>query len=64
MSYGKKFKEVRRAHLLSQEQFAKKLGISRSVVSQIEIDKIQPTIQALRKLASTFNISLDYLMRD
>lgn len=64
MSYGKKFKEVRRAHLLSQEQFAKKLGISRSIVSQVEIDKIKPTVSALQKIASTFNISLDYLMRD
>ncbi|HET8962816.1 MAG TPA: helix-turn-helix transcriptional regulator [Chitinophagales bacterium] len=64
MSYGKKFKEVRRAHLLSQEEFAKKLGISRSIVSQVEIDKIKPTIDALKKMASTFNISLDYLMQD
>lgn len=64
MSYGKKFKEVRRAHLLSQEQFAKKLGISRSIVSQVEIDKIKPTVSALQKIASTFNISLDYLMRE
>lgn len=64
MSYGKKFKEVRRAHLLSQEEFAKKLGISRSIVSQVEIDKIKPTIDALKKMATTFNISLDYLMNE
>lgn len=64
MSYGKKFKEVRRAHLLSQEEFAKKLGISRSIVSQVEIDKIKPTINALKKMATTFNISLDFLMHD
>lgn len=64
MSYGRKFKEVRRAHLLSQEEFAKKLGISRSVLSQIEIDKINPTIETIKKMAAVYDISLNYLMRD
>ena len=47
MAYGQKFKEIRRSNLLSQEEFAKQVGVSRSVISQIEIDKIKPTLDAL-----------------
>lgn len=64
MGFGEKLKEIRRAHLLSQEEFAKKLGVSRSIVSQVEINRIKPTVEALKKVASVFNVSLDYLMHD
>ena len=62
MAYGQKFKEIRRSNLLSQEEFAKQVGVSRSVISQIEIDKIKPTLDALKRISKIYNVSLDYLM--
>jgi len=62
MAYGQKIKEIRRANLLSQEEFAKRAGVSRSIVSQIEIDKIRPTLEALKRISQEFQVSLDYLM--
>ncbi len=62
MAYGQKFKEIRRSNLLSQEEFAKQVGVSRSVISQIEIDKIKPTLDALKRISKLYNVSLDYLM--
>lgn len=62
MAYGQKFKEIRRSNLLSQEEFAKQVGVSRSIISQIEIDKIKPTLDALKRISKLYNVSLDYLM--
>lgn len=62
MAYGQKFKEIRRSNLLSQEEFAKEIGVSRSIISQIEIDKIKPTLDALKRISKLYNVSLDYLM--
>jgi len=64
MAYGQKFKEIRRSNLLSQVEFAKQVGVSRSVISQIEIDKIKPTLEALTRISRLFSVSLDYLMLD
>ena len=64
MAYGQKIKEIRRANLLSQEEFAKRAGVSRSIVSQIEIDKIRPTLEALKRISQEFQVSLDYLMNN
>ncbi len=64
MAYGQKFKEIRRSNLLSQEEFAKQVGVSRSVISQIEIDKIKPTLDALTTISKLFDVSLEYLMLD
>lgn len=63
MSYGQKIREIRRRELLSQEAFAERVGVSRSVISQIEIDRINPTLDTLKKIAEEFNVSIDFLMR-
>ncbi len=62
MSYGQKIKEIRRAHLLSQEEFAQRIGVSRSILSQIEIDKIKPGLEALTNISKEFGVSLEYLL--
>lgn len=63
MTLGGKIREVRRANRLSQEEFATQLGISRSVLSQIEIDRIKPSVETIKKISTAFNVSLEYLIR-
>lgn len=63
MTLGGKIREVRRANRQSQEEFATQLGISRSVLSQIEIDRIKPSVETIKKISTVFNVSLDYLIR-
>lgn len=62
MSYGQKIREIRRRELMSQEAFADKVGVSRSVISQIEIDRIRPSLEMLRNVSREFDVSLDFLM--
>lgn len=64
MSYGEKIKEVRKRELMTQEVFAERIGVSRSVLSQIEIGRINPTAETLRSIARQFGVSLDYLVMD
>jgi transcriptional regulator with XRE-family HTH domain len=64
MTLGEKIKEIRRAHGLTQEQFADRLEISRSVLSQVEIDRIKPSIETLKRISNDFSVTLDYLIHD
>jgi len=61
-----KFKErlrlLRALNCVSQEQFAKALGISRMSVSHYEVGRNVPDIEVLQKTAKFFNVSTDYLL--
>jgi len=57
-----KLKMLRIEAGMSQEELAKKLGISRSCLANYEIGKRQPDREMLVKIADTFQIMSDYLM--
>lgn len=61
MTIGGKIRDVRRRNQLSQEEFALKIGVSRSVLSQIEIDKIRPSTETIKRISGLFNVDSDYL---
>ena len=50
MKFSEEIKEVRKACLLSQEEFAKELGVSFATVNRWETGKTQPTYKALRTI--------------
>ena len=54
--------ELRKAHNLSQEELASKLGVSRLAVSKWERSESSPDTDNLIQLASLYNISLDELL--
>ncbi len=64
MTLGEKIKEARKQCMLSQEQLAEKMSVSRSAVAKWETDKGLPDIDNLRMIAKTLNVSLDYLLDD
>ncbi len=64
MTLGEKIREARKQCMLSQEQLAEKMSVSRSAVAKWETDKGLPDIDNLRMIARTLNVTVDYLLDD
>lgn len=57
-----RIKELRLSKAIKQVDFAKMLGVSQATVSGWESDKYQPDRDTLIKMASYFDVSVDYLI--
>lgn len=53
---------VRKMAGLSQEDFARTVGTSRSIISQIEIGKIKPSYSVLIKTVNHFKLTYKYML--
>lgn len=62
MEFGIRLKKERENKKISQEDFAKKLGISRSSVGNYETNRNMPTTEILDKMADILDCSIDYLL--
>ena len=58
---GNKIVELRKKAKLSQEQLAEKIEVTRQTISNWELGETNPDIVQAKKIAETFNISLDEL---
>ena len=61
-SLGCKLRELRENYDLSQNQVAKALNIDRSTYTNYELDKTQPNLEAIVKLAQIFSIDKGLLL--
>lgn len=61
-SIGIRLKKIRKALFLSQEQFAKEIGLSRGSIASVEADCNKFSQEVLCKLILTFNININYLL--
>jgi transcriptional regulator with XRE-family HTH domain len=61
---GKKLKEVRIRRLLTQEELARKAGLSPSTVVNIERDRSEPHFSTIRVLARALEIDPVSLLED
>jgi transcriptional regulator with XRE-family HTH domain len=59
---GDALRVLRVFHDLAQKDFATKLGIAPSYLSEIESGKKEPTLQLLRKYAEEFRIPLSSIL--
>lgn len=59
---GEKIKLLRKQKNISQDDFAKMMGYSRSLIANWERDLRDPDTAALVKMADFFNVSVDYLL--
>lgn len=59
--FGKKVKELRKAHGLSQEAFAHKVGIDRTYMPSIEKGKRNISITVAEKIAKALNMKISEL---
>ncbi len=62
VDFGCKLKNLRKQLNLTQEQLAKRLNITKSMVSAYETSMRMPSYEVLIKIALLFNVSTDYLL--
>ncbi len=60
--FGKRIVELRKRQRLTQAELARSIGISRSALSLYEIEKREPDIETLNKLASLFMVPVGYIL--
>ena len=59
---GGHLRAARRAHGLSLRELADRLGVSPSLISQVETGRAKPSVSTLYAIASELNVSLDELL--
>lgn len=59
---GDQIKSLRTAQKLNQVELAQKLGISKQSVSNWENNNILPSVEMVKKIATFFSCSTDYLL--
>ncbi|MFZ9589911.1 MAG: helix-turn-helix domain-containing protein, partial [Chitinophagaceae bacterium] len=59
---GKNLKHLRKLKGLTQEEFAQKLQIKRSLLGAYEEERAEPRIDVLEMVSDHFGISLDDLL--
>ena len=57
-----RIKQLRLDNKLSQEELSKKLNLSRSTVNMYERGEREPDFNTLNKIATFFDVSVDYLL--
>lgn len=62
MNFGDRLKKIRKEKEISQEDFAKKIGVSRSSIGNYETNQNMPTAEILDKIADILECSIDYLL--
>lgn len=60
--FCERIKELRKSLGMNQVEFASKLHVTKQCVSNWENDNIQPSIDMIIKIATTFSVSADYLL--
>ncbi len=62
--FGAKIRLVRERKELTLKEVAKKAEVSESLISQIERDKVSPSIDTLMTIADVLELDIEYLFRD
>jgi len=62
--FGEKIRSVRERKGITLKEVAEMVSVSESLVSQIERNKVSPSIDTLLTIADALQIDLEYLFRD
>ncbi len=62
--FGEKIREIRERRQLTMKEVARRAGLSESLISQIERNKVAPAIDTLLAVVEVLDIDLEYLFRD
>lgn len=62
MEFHERLKQLRKEKKMTQAALAKELTYGATAISNYESGHNQPSISDLKKIASIFNVSLDYLL--
>jgi transcriptional regulator with XRE-family HTH domain len=63
-TYGEKLRKVRELRRLTLKDLSERVGVSESLISQVERNKVSPSIDTLLSLAEFLEIDLEYLFSD
>ena len=64
MKVGNKIKEYRELNKMTQKDIAEILRVEPATISKYEAVTIEPSIESLKRLAETFNVTIDELIKD
>ena len=62
--FGGKIRTVRERRKITMRSLAGKIGVSESLISQIERDRISPSLDTLMSIVNALEIDLEYLFKD
>ena len=62
VDFGNRLKTLRLKANMTQEQLAKKLGLTKSVIGAYETDLRLPSYDVLIHIAKIYNVTSDYLL--
>ncbi|GAE31776.1 helix-turn-helix domain-containing protein [Alkalihalobacillus hemicellulosilyticus] len=57
--FGRRIRAFRKLKGYTQQRFAKEVGLSLSVLGEIERESRQPTEEQLERIAATLNVVID-----
>jgi transcriptional regulator with XRE-family HTH domain len=63
-NFGDKIRGIRERKGITLKEVAQKAGLSESLISQIETNKVSPAIDTLLRIADILEIDLEYLFMD
>ena len=63
-SVGERIKSLRKANDMTQKEFAELIGVSRSTLAGYETNKIEPSLNVITRMASKFDLSPAYFLRN
>ncbi|QNB45876.1 helix-turn-helix domain-containing protein [Thermanaerosceptrum fracticalcis] len=61
-SFGERLSELRKEKGLSQQELADLFEVSKSAIAMYETDRREPDNETLKKFATFFDVSTDYLL--
>ncbi len=62
VDFGNRLKTLRLKEKMTQQQLARKLGLTKSVISAYETELRLPSYDVLIHIARIYNVSTDYLL--
>jgi transcriptional regulator with XRE-family HTH domain len=62
VDFGEKLKRLRTEAGFTQADLAKRLNVTKAVVSYYELQERMPSPEVLKKLANIFHVTADYLL--
>ena len=62
MSFPERFIQLRKAHGLTQQSMADRIGIHVTQVKRYEAGSAQPSLEIIKKIATSFNTTTDALI--
>ena len=62
MEFGEKLQELRKSKVLTQEELAEELYVSRTAISKWESGRGYPSIDSLKEISAFFSVTIDELL--